>query len=120
MHSNAVSYTNPGYTRLNELGKRNGTMLIKLRSNDSIECEFASVLTLPGLMRASMGAAIKVRLRGVAGLRDSAMTATAARTAGPPGATTPACAPTPVTYMQLRSNVSEMSHTVTTTTARAL
>ena len=56
-------------------------MLIKFRSNDSIECEFASMLTLPGLTRVSMGAAIKVRLRGVAGLRDSAMTATAAKTA---------------------------------------
>src|SRR6202011_4623404 len=98
MHMNAVSCTNPGYTRRNAPGKRNGTMLIKFRSNDSIECEFASVLTLPGLMRASMGAAIKVRLRGAAGLRDSAITATAARTAGARRGTHTVGAPPPATF----------------------
>ena len=65
---NAVSCTNPGYTRRCAPAKPNGTALIRFRSNHSSGLLFASSLTRVGLIRVSSGPAIKRhagRLRGM-------------------------------------------------------
>ena len=71
-------------------------MLIRFFSNHSIGFAVASRLTSVGLMRQSIGPAIKVRLSGVAGCRSSDISATAAsaETLGWQIATT--CAPGPI------------------------
>src|SRR5579862_4852871 len=97
MDTNAASCMNPGYTRRNAPANGNGTRLIRLWLNHPIGFEVARVLIDVGLIRASIGAAMRVRLRGVAGLSDSAMRATAASAAGPGWQTAIACAPGPIT-----------------------
>jgi len=77
MFMNAESCTNPGYTRRPAPAWPNGTRLIRWRSNHSIGCEVASVLTSVGLIRQSIGPAISTRLAGVAGWLSSDISATA-------------------------------------------
>ena len=77
----AASCRKPGYTRRIAPACGQGTWLMRLRRNQSMGRSVARRFTAVGLMRQSTGPAISVRLRGVAGLSSSAMSAVAASAA---------------------------------------
>ena len=77
----AESCTKPGYTRRPAPPWRHGTVPIRCFSNHSIGLVVASLLTSVGLIRQSIGPAIRVRLAGVAGCWSSDINATAASAA---------------------------------------
>ena len=72
-----------------------GTRAMRLRSNQLIGLLVASLLTLVGLMRVSIGPAISVMLLGCAGLPSAAITATAASACTQGWQTATRCAPGP-------------------------
>ena len=74
---------------------------MRLRSNQLIGLLVASLLTLVGLTRVSMGPAISVMLLGCAGLPSAAMTATAASAWTHGWHTATRCAPGPSFSMNL-------------------
>ena len=90
----------PGYCQ--------GTRAMKWRLNHSIDRLVASSLTLVGLTRASMGPAMRVMLRGCAGWRPSAITATAPRTATHGWQTATTCDSGPIAFKEADDVVDEV------------
>ncbi len=77
-------------------GKRLGTLAIRVRSNQASDLDVASSFTAVGLSRVSIGPAISVIERGVAGLRSCDITATAASVCTQGWQTASTCAPGPI------------------------